>query len=489
MIMTTTSPNTQEKTTLAEQLAAFVVRASYDDISENARQQLKNHVLDSIGCAIGALNGPPVRALHAQLCEWGGEPLASLIGGGKTAPDRAAFYNSALERYLDFMDAYMAKEETCHPADNIMSVLAASEYAKKTGKDFLTAVAVAFQVQCRLSAVAPVRPKGFDHTTQGAYAVAAGVAKALGLDQSGVANAVAISGASYIGLRVTRTGSLSSWKGLAYPNMACGATDAAFLAMRGVTGPLEVFEGTGGLMDSVTGKFELDWAQENLEAVRSTNIKRYNAEFHSQTAIEGALELRLSQNINPANIKAVSVAIFDVAYNIIGGGDDGSKQHVQTKEQADHSLPYMIAVALIDGELTPAQYKPARILQQDVQALMCEVTIQPDAAMSQRFPDKMPCRIQIEMNDGQQFSIEKQDYEGFYTRPLSWDQVVAKFNQLTSLCERRPACSHCGSGSATGNARRHPVNRSSVRAFCRSACRDGVKTSAGSQSLRLPATP
>jgi 2-methylcitrate dehydratase len=408
------------------------VRMRYEDISEDARQQLKSHILDSIGCAIGALAAPPAKALHAQLDEFGGKPLTSLIGGGKTDPVRAAFYNSTLERYLDFMDSYIAKHETCHPADNIMAVLAASEYGAKTGKDFLTAVAVAYQVQCRLSAVAPVRPKGFDHTTQGAYAVAAGVGKALGLNEAGIANAVAISGASYVGLRVTRSGNLSNWKGLAYPNMAYGATDAAFLAKGGVTGPMEVFEGKGGLMDAITGKFELDWAKEDLEAVLKTNIKKYNAEFHAQTAMEATLDIRSAQHVKAAEIKTVGVDIFDVAYNIIGGGNDGNKQHVKTKEEADHSLPYMIAVALIDGEVTPAQYEPKRILKQDVQDLLRKITIRSDAAMSSRFPAEMPCRIQIELNDGKKLSIEKHDYEGFYTRPMPWDQVVAKFDGLAS---------------------------------------------------------
>jgi len=173
----------QEKMTLAEQLAAYVVRSHYDEISSAAIQQLKIHTLDAIGCALGAIDATPLRALHAQLDEFGGKPLTSLIGGGKTSPILTAFYNSALERYLDFMDSFIAKHETCHPADNVMSVLAATEYAGKTGKDFLTALAVAYQVQCRLSEVAPARPEDFDHTVQGAYAVAAGVAKALGLDQ------------------------------------------------------------------------------------------------------------------------------------------------------------------------------------------------------------------------------------------------------------------------------------------------------------------
>src|SRR3989441_11944669 len=210
--------------TQVEQLAAFVVRARYEDLSEEARQELKIRVLDALGCAIGALDGPPINMIREQIEDFGGNPLVTLIGGGKTAPDRAAFYNAALVRYLDYNDSYLAPGETCHPSDNLGAVLAASEYVRGSGKQFLTALAVAYQVQCRLSDVAPVRANGFDHTTQGAYAVAAGVSKALGLNREQTANAIAISGTALNALRVTRTGSLSNWKGLAYPYTAFGAT-------------------------------------------------------------------------------------------------------------------------------------------------------------------------------------------------------------------------------------------------------------------------
>ncbi len=426
--------------TQVEQLAAFIVQTKYEDLSDEARQQLKIRIMDALGCAFGALEGPPIKMLQAQLDDFGGNPLTTLIGGGKTAPDRAALYNSALVRYLDYNDSYIAKNETCHPSDNLGAVLAASEYALRNGREFLTALALAYQVQCRLSDVAPVRAKGFDHTTQGAYAVAAGVARALGLDQHGVANAIAISGTAYNALRVTRTGSLSNWKGLAYPNTAFGATHAAFLAMRGVTGPLEVFEGNKGLMDAITGRFELDWSQENLEAVRRTSVKKYNAEFHSQSALEGMLELRAKHHVRPEEIEGIKIDIFDVAYHIIGGGEEGDKQQVRTKEEADHSLPYMVAVALLDGDVSPAQYMPERIVREDVQTLLHKVTIQPDEAFSKRFPAEMPCRIQITLNDGRTLAIEKQDYEGFYTRPMSWEKAVAKFERLagsfTSTAQR-----------------------------------------------------
>src|SRR5579883_3415114 len=227
--------------TQVEQLADFVAGASYDALSVEARTALKMRILDALGCAIGALDGPPLVMLRSQIEDFGGRPLTTMIGGGKTAPDRAAFYNAALVRYLDFNDTYIAKGESCHPNDNLGAVLAASEYAGKSGKELLTALAVAYQVQCRLSDVAPVRAHGFDHTTQGAYAVAAGVSKALGLSSEQTANAIAISGTALNALRVTRTGKLSNWKGLAYPFTSFAAMNTVFLAKEGITGPLEVF--------------------------------------------------------------------------------------------------------------------------------------------------------------------------------------------------------------------------------------------------------
>ncbi len=416
---------------LVNQLAEFVVQSSFEKLSKFAIRELKSRILDAVGCAIGALEGDPIRMIREQLKDFGGNERCSLIGEGKTAPDRAAFYNGALVRYLDFNDSYLGKGETCHPSDNVGPVLAACEYADVTGKDFLTALAVAYQVQCRLSDVAPVRHKGFDHTTQGAYAVAAGVSKALKLNADRTANALAISGTAFNALRVTRTGSLSHWKGLAYPNTAWGATHSAFLAMRGITGPPEVFEGNKGFMDAIAGKFEIDWSKENLEKVTKTIIKKFNAEIHSQSAAEGALELKKQHGIQPTDIRKIDIDIFDVAYHIIGGGEEGEKTRIQTKEEADHSLPYIVAVALLDNTVMPSQYRMDRIARDDVQHLLRKVNIAPSEEYSRRFPDEVACRIKIKLNDGTDFEIEKKDYEGFFTRPMNWNTLIEKFTSLS----------------------------------------------------------
>ncbi len=414
-----------------EQLAQFACAARYEELSDDAREQLKLRVLDSLGCAFGALGADVPEMVRKQVVELGGTPLATMIGFlERTAPDRAALYNGALVRYLDFNDSFLSPGETCHPSDNLAPVLSAAEYAHADGRTLLCALAVAYQVQIRLSEEAPVRAKGFDHTTQGVYGVAAGVARALGLDPGRAANAIAIAGTSLNALRVTRTGSLSHWKGLAYPAAAFGATHAAFLALHGITGPREVFEGNKGFSDAIAGPFELDWAAEDLEAVTRTILKKFNAEIHSQSAIEALLELRSSHQLDPGQVERIGLDTFQVAYDIIGGGEEGSKHEVETKEEADHSLPYLLAVALLDGQVLPEQYLPQRIAARDVQDLLRRVVVRPDDGLSERFPERHSARVRLHLRDGHVLEREQHDYEGFTTRPMSWDTVAAKFDRL-----------------------------------------------------------
>lgn len=262
-------------------------------------------------------------------------------------------------------------------------------------------------MQCRLSDLAPVRAKGFDHTTQGAYGVAAGVSRALGLDADRTANAVAIAGTALNALRVTRTGALSHWKGLAFPFTSYGATAVAFLAMRGIAGPPEVFEGTKGFMDAIAGPFEIDWSKESLEAITQTVLKRYNAEVHSQSALEGILELRDEHGFSGEEVEAIELETFDVAFDVIGGGEEGDKTTVRTKEEADHSLPCLLAVAVLDGGVMPEQYRPERISRGDVQSLLRKVSVREDPELSERFPAEMPARLTVRLRDGRELHTEK----------------------------------------------------------------------------------
>lgn len=428
--------------TEVEKLARFIHAARFQDISAAAVEQLKIRVLDTLGVAIAALDAAPIRAIHVLTRSLGGSDDATLIGGGRSAIDRAAFHNIALSRYLDYMDSYLAPGETCHPSDNIGAVLAASESVGASGADFLAAVAVAYQVQTRLSDVAPVRARGFDHTVQGAYAAAGAVARALALPVDQIANAIAISGTANNALRVTRTGRLSNWKGLAYPEVGKEATFAALLARAGITGPMQVFEGNKGFRETIAGDFEIDWGREDLESVVRTSIKKHNAEIHSQSALDAAIDIHNQPGFRADRIKSVRVTTFQVAFDIIGGGEEGDKHSIHTKEEADHSLPYVIAAALLDGEVQPAQYRAERIRAHDIQTLLGNVTVAPDADFSKRFPHQMPGAVEVELDNGQKFSARVDSYHGFHLNPFDWDAAIAKFTTLAKpfmggeLCTR-----------------------------------------------------
>ena len=418
--------------TIAQNIAGFIKGSRFEDLSERAREQLKIRILDSLGVAIGAFEAEPITHIRKHIDEFGRSDQCTLIGGGRTSPDFATLHNCALVRYLDFNDSYMAKGRDMPPQRQSWArCWLRGEYADASGKLLMLALAVAYQIQCRLSDEAPVRDKGFDHTTQGAYAVAGGVSKILGLDEGKTASALAISGAALNALRVTRTGALSNWKGLAYPFTAFSALSASFLAMRGITGPLEVFEGNKGFQQSIAGEFQIDWGKEDLERVNYTILKKFNAEIHSQSLLEGALDIIRAHSFNSQDIERIEALTFDVAYKIIGGGEEGNKKIIRTKEEADHSIPYMLAVAFLDGNVMPDQYLQERIQARDVQELLQKVEVKVSEQYSKQFPGKMLGRLTVLLKDGRFLEVEKSDYHGFLTRPMDWETVSQKFENLT----------------------------------------------------------
>ena len=211
----------------AQGIAKFAHRMTYEDLTPERRERLKVSVLDSLGCAISALGVPPIAACLEQAKQFGdSDARCTLIGGGKANVVYAAQYNTALVRYIDFMDSYLGGEELCHPSDNFGSVLAACEHARRSGKEFLTALAVAYQVESALTSSARFMADGFDLTTQLSFSIAAGVSKALQLDEGRSAAAVEICG-DVIPLLVVRTTPISQWKGL-------NSSQAALASIHGV---------------------------------------------------------------------------------------------------------------------------------------------------------------------------------------------------------------------------------------------------------------
>src|ERR1700689_1825026 len=239
--------------TQVEFLAKYAARASFADLSAQSRKQLPVHILDSIGCCIAALGAGPVEACRAQVADFGSDGPCALIGGGKANPIYAAFWHTALVRYVDFMDNFLAQTETCHTADNFGVALTIADYVGGSGRDLMLGVALGYTVQSRFVDHGSFMRRGFDHTAQLAFSLNAAAGRLLGLSEQQIGYAIAMAAVSDASFAVVRAKPLSQWKGLASAQSALGAMNALFLARRGVQGPLQVVEGPLGL-DHLLGR-------------------------------------------------------------------------------------------------------------------------------------------------------------------------------------------------------------------------------------------
>src|SRR6202161_2359339 len=347
--------------TQVETLAKYAARASFADLSAESRRQLPTHILDSLGCCIAALGADPIEACWQQVTEFGGSGPSALIGGGKANPISAAFSHTALVRYVDFMDNFLAPTETCHTADNFGVALTIADYVGGSGRDLMLGVALGYTVQSRFVDHATFMGTGFDHTSQLAFALNAAAGRLLGRSEQQISNAIAMAAVSDASFAVVRAKPLSQWKGLASAQSALGSMNALFLARRGVEGPLQVIEGPLGIDHLLRMKINIDWDKQGYEGVVESTIKKYNSMIHTQSAVHCMVELAAQNKIDPGKVISIEAEVFQLAYDFAGGGLYGVDKFIRTKEQADHSLPYLLAVALLDGDVMPAQFQPERI--------------------------------------------------------------------------------------------------------------------------------
>jgi 2-methylcitrate dehydratase len=420
----------EQKAHTVDAVAEFVVAADAGDLPDGAAMLLRRNVLDSLGSAIAALDGETVRLIREQVESVGGRPRASLIGGGMSTVDQAALFNSVAVRYVDLLDTYLTPGGLCHPADNFGAMLAVAESEGASGADFLLALAVAYEVQCRFSASVPVMAHGLNHALQLAISVAAGAAKLLHLTADQAANAIAIAVADNVSLAAIHSEPVSNWKGISPGITAQRAVYATALAQRGITGPRGIFEGPNGLEQLFGQSIDLRLDDPTLGVVKDTYLKKFCALIHAQAPIETVLTLAGEQDISHRDIASIQVEVFQTAYDIAGGGSFGSKDAPATKEQADYNLKYLLAAALIDGQVSPEQLQTERICRPDVQELLTRIDVRPDEALTARYPHATPVRINLVLRDGRRLSREQDDFEGAAGRPLTWDRTVEKFHWL-----------------------------------------------------------
>ena len=414
-----------------ERIATFAAVARPGQLTPHARQMFKRNILDSIGCAIAALPGLPFQALRGQFEEYRAPGRCTLIGGGKTSADQAAFFNSGLVRYVDLLDSYMSAGGLCHPSDNFGTVLAAAEQAGASGEQFMVALAVSYEIQCRFSAAVPVMDKGFNHAIQLAISSAAAAGKLFGLSAGEIANAIAIATVDNISLTCVHVEPVSQWKAFSPAMTGMRAIYAASLAKRGFTGPLGLFEGPYGLENMFRQPVDANWDDPSLEVVMQTVLKKYCSLIHGQPLLEAVLDLKRRHGLAAEDVEHVRCDVFQGAYEFAGGGSFGPKDHPQIKEQGDYNLKYLVSAALLDDQVGPKQLQTARIQAPDAQAMVARVEVQPDQDYTARYPRELCARVTIRTR-GQRVLVKEQiGYEGGLANPLSWDRTVEKFHWLS----------------------------------------------------------
>jgi 2-methylcitrate dehydratase len=418
---------------LAEKLAAYADSLSYSDIPRQARNEAKRRVIDSLGLAIGAFDAKPVKIVRSIAEEHPSAHGATVIGTRtRSATPLAAFTNGVAVRYLDYMDYYASKNDFPHPCENIPPLLAVAEVTGASGKDLITSIVLAYELQCRLADAAPIRPRGWDNALGGLVSVPLAAGKLLGLPREQLAEALNISLNAHIPMRQVRAGELSMWKACSFAESARNALFSAMLASRGMTGPSPIFEGKFGFFKQISGKrFDFDTSRFGGRRggfkILDTSMKYYPAEMHAQSAVTAALNIR--PHVRAKEIASVLIDTQEPGFNILGR--EREKWNPKTRETADHSLPFIVSAALLRGRVDNDTYSPRVFRSPKILKFMKKVRVRENPRYSRMYPEALPNKVTARLRSGAFVAAFVKHPKGHPRNPMGDDEVEEKFKSLT----------------------------------------------------------
>ncbi len=411
---------------LAERLADYTDGLRYEHLDAATIERVKTHVIDTIGCGIGAFDERPVGICRNVALAVGGN--ATIIGTDRrTTPDLASFANGAAFRYFDFNDTYTGRFSV-HPSDHIAACLAVAEAERASAQDLITAVVIAYEVNCRLVDALDITTRGWDPPVMSLPAVALAAGKLMKLSPGQLTQAVNLAVNDHIPMAQTRVQTLSDWKGFADAEAARNAVFAATLARGGLTGPAPIFEGQSGFFQQVSGPAKVDPETFGRSGVPfrilHCAIKAYPAVIYTQTAIVAGIEV--AKEVGSLDrIAAIEIATTSRGYQRTGS--EPEKWSPRTRETADHSLPYITARAMFDGDITNESFAPAMFGDPRILAFMQKIKVSEDAVLTARIGAAVPTRVTAILSDGQRISREVDYAPGFAERPMTRAEVERKF--------------------------------------------------------------
>jgi 2-methylcitrate dehydratase len=413
--------------------AGYASATTWDRLAPEVIHEVKRRILDSIGVATAAFDEDAPEAARRYARAHPDPQGATIWGTGlRAGPEIAGFANGVAVRYLDFNDTYLSLEPL-HPSDVIPALFALAEARDRSPRDLITAIALAYEIPVSLCDAASLRRHGWDHVNYLAIGAAAGAGRLLDLEPERIEHAISIAAVPHASMRQTRAGELSMWKGAAAANSSRNAVFAALLSEAGFTGPNEPFEGEMGYCRQLLGGD--CWPHAPLERIDAkapparildTYIKLWPVEYHAQSAVDAALQLRNDLLGEPDRIADVRIDTFQASYDIIA--KDPEKWDPRTRETADHSIQYIVCAALQDGDVSMDTFDLDRIRRPDTLALLREhVGVESDPDLTEGYPEGIPNRITVGTTEGATFVREVRYPRGHARNPMSDDEVAGKY--------------------------------------------------------------
>jgi 2-methylcitrate dehydratase len=416
------------KEPLAQRLANYVFSASLADLDIATLERAKVHLLDSLGCGLAAFEGPTVSAVRELALASGGN-AATIIGTNRQATlEWATFANGAGIRADDINDFYVGRQNA-HPSDNIAACLAAAQAANASGAEFLLAMLLAYEVECRFLDAGVLDDHGWDHPNYALISGALAAGRLMKLSPRQLAESVNLALSGHVAMDQTRLGTLSNWKGLAGPEAARNAIFAVQLARAGITGPSPIFEGAAGFFKQVSGPLQIDTrtfgGRGRRFRIHDCFIKSYPAQAQTQTAIPAAVKVAGAVS-DLSRIRSIEVRSTHMGWLMAGSTPE--RWAPKTSETADHSLPYIVARAMLDRTITPASYAPAALYDPKAAALLKLITVHEDSALTALAP-RQPNSVTATLDDGRVITERVDDLPGFSGRPMQREDAEAKFER------------------------------------------------------------
>jgi 2-methylcitrate dehydratase len=418
--------------TITARISRWASGLHYDQLTDATRHEAKRYLLDSLGCAMGGFQQHDVKIALDVLGEHGGRGRCTVIGTGERAdPISVSLLNALMVRVMDYNDIYW-KQDPSHPSDIIPAAMACGERNGKGGRELIVGIVLGHEFEMRLceAAFPGIRERGWHHATLTSFVSPMVAARMLDLDWEKMQHAIGISGSRMATLGAVTAGKLTMMKNTVDPLATQSGVLAALLAEKGYTGPEHVIDGKEGLVHCMGPRWKLELLEEGLgEGFRITQcgMKAFPTEALTHAPISCTLDLIKDNDLAPDEIEKVHIRSLARAADILA---DPSKYDPRTKETADHSLPYVIAAAVAERQVTPLQFTEEKIMDPTIRAQLNKVEVVADAEIEALFPDLQRVIVKIVTTDGRELSKQIDYPKGDPRNPLSDEEIEEKFDAL-----------------------------------------------------------